>query len=168
MRNRITSMKGFTLIEMLVYISVMLLIAVGLVTTFHSLDTALLKNRDDRALTESATVSLERIGRAIRSADSVNTGMSTLGSSPGVLTLTEGATTTKFSLVSGNLMLTINSKDVGPLTGDDVTVNSLTFTYYPGTATDLVRVALTLTRVGDVSTTTRTFYTSAVLRGSYE
>ncbi|HEU4677668.1 MAG TPA: type II secretion system protein [Candidatus Paceibacterota bacterium] len=160
--------RGFTLIEMLVYVSVMLLIAVGLITTFHSLDTVLLKNRDDRALTESASVALERMGSALRGATIVDTGASTLGTSPGVLTLIAGATTTTFSLSGGRVILSENGEEVGPLTGSDVTVDDLRFTHYVGTATELVRVALTLTRVGSVSTSTRTFYSSEVLRGSYE
>lgn len=160
--------RGFTLIETLVYLGVMVLVASALVTTFLSLDTTLLKNRIDRSLTESVSVSLERISRAIRSADSVDIPGSTFGTSPGVLKLTEGATTTVFSLVSGRLTMSINGVDQGPLTSEAVTVGELTFTRYAGAVSELVRVALTLSAVSDTASSTRTFYTSAVVRGSYE
>ena len=160
--------EGFALVEILIYLSVLLIVAGGLVTTFLSLDTVLLRNRDDRELTESASQSLERMVRAIRNADAVNAGQSTFGSSPGALALVEGATTTRFFESGGTLRMSLNGVELGPLTSDDVTLDAITFTHYAGTTTDLVRVALTLSKAGLSATTTKTFYTSAVLRGSYE
>lgn len=166
--RREVPVRGFTLVETLVYLGVMVLVASALVTTFLSLDTTLLKNRTDRSLTESASVSLERIVRAVRSADSIDIAGSTFGISPGVLELTEGATTTVFSLASGRLTMSINGANQGPLTSGAVTVEELTFTRYAGAVSELVRVALTLSAVSDAASSTRTFYTSAVVRGSYE
>lgn len=159
---------GFSLVEVMVYIAVTVLVAGALVTTFISLDDVLFRNKTERELTHSASVSLERMTRAIRSADSVNTGLSTLGVSPGALALTESGTTTEFYTSGSSLMLSVNGTELGPLTSDAVTVQSVVFNRYTGSTTEMVRVALTLSAVGKASSSTRTFYTSAVLRGSYE
>jgi len=160
--------RGVTLIETLVYIAVMLVLSGALFLTFFSLDTVLVRNKVERELTDSASVSLERMSRAIRSAGSVNTGLSTLGSSPGALAVQEGTTTTRFYISGNNLMMSVNGVVLGPLTADGVTVESLVFTRYVGVSSEMVRVALTLSSDNPAASSTRTFYTSAVLRGSYE
>lgn len=162
------SHRGFTLIEMLVYIAVMLLVTTAGIMTYLSLDMVLLRNATERRLTNAADVAIERMVRDIRAAESVNGGLSTLGTSPGVLVLVDGSTTTTFSLSGGKVMVNVNGTDIGPLTGEGVTVDALTFTDYVGTDTELVRVALQLTASSSAASSTRTFYTSAVLRGSYE
>jgi Tfp pilus assembly protein PilW len=159
---------GFSLVEMLVYVAVVVFVAGALISTFLSLNTVLLRNRTERELAESARASLERIERDIRNADSINTALSTLGSNPGVLVLTGTGTTTKFYVSSSTLMLNVNGVDLGPLTSDAVTVRSIVFNRYVGTTTDLVRVTLTLSAVSKAASTTRTFYTSAVVRGTYD
>lgn len=160
--------RGFTLVEVLVYIAVTVLIATAGVSMFLSLDTVLLRNATERALTHSATVSLERIARDIKVSTGVNTAQSTLGASPGVLSLNQAGTTTVFSVSGGNLIVAVNGTEIGSLTSEGVTVQSLVFTRYAGTVTELVRVALTLSVSSKAASSTRTFYTSAVLRDSYE
>jgi type II secretory pathway pseudopilin PulG len=165
---RKSASAGFSLIEALVYLSITVVLAGALVTTFLSLNTTLLRNRTERELTHSASVSLERMVRDIREANSVDTGMSTLGSSPGVLELESASGTTRFYLSSGALVVNVNGTEIGPLTSDAVTVQGLVFQKYTGSTTDMVRVGLTLSAVSRAASSTRTFYTSAVLRGSYE
>lgn len=162
------NMRGFTLIETLVYLSVMVLLVGALVTSFVSLDTVLVRNATERALTRGAQVSLDRMTRAILSADTVHTGLSTLGTSMGALALTESATTTRFYISGDALMMSVNGTDLGPLTSDGISVEDVVFYRYVGSTTEMVRVALTLSAAGKASSSTRTFYTSAVLRGSYE
>jgi len=160
--------KGFSFIEVLVYIAVLVLISVTVVSTFLALDTSLLRNKAERALTNSAQVTLERMVRDIRAGATADTTI------PGQLTLnTAGfATTTVFVVSGGNVTATVNGTNLGPLTSDDVTVENLVFTKYSLTGTeletDLVRVALTLSISTKAASTTKTYYTSAVLRGSYE
>ncbi len=162
------SLTGFSLVEVLVYMAVTVLISLAGVQTYLSLDTVLVRNATERAVNHSATVALERIGREIRSAVSVNTGLSTFDTSPGELTLVYGTTTSRF-LVSGNaLVLNVNGTDIGPLTSGAVVVENFTVNRYVGTTTELIRVALTLSGNSKAASTTRTYYTSAVLRGTYD
>ncbi len=166
-QNRVSN-RGFTLIEILFYIAIMVLLSGAFVTTFLSLDTVLVRNRTERELSQSASVSLERIVRDIRASNSVNAGLSSFGTSPGVLTLVEQSTTTRFYLSGGSLLVNVNGTEIGPLTSGAVTVQDLTFYKYTGSTTDMVRVGLTLSAQSKGASSTRTFYTSAVLRGSYE
>ncbi len=160
--------RGYTLIETLVYIGVFVLVAMALVVTFLSFDTVFLRNNTERIVINEAQTSLEYIAQAIRQADSVNTGLSTFDNPSGVLVLNEGATSTRIYMSGGAVMLEVEGTSVGPLTSDAVTVDAITFNHYVGTITDLVRVSLTLSAQNKAASTTRTFYTSGVLRGSYE
>jgi type II secretory pathway pseudopilin PulG len=159
---------GFSLVEAMVYIAVLVFVAGALVTTFLSLDTVLLRNKTERELTESARVSLERMVRDMRAADGINTSLSTFGVANGALTLTEGATTTRFYLSGGDVVMSVNGTELGPLTSNNVTVESFFITRFVGTHTEMVRVALTLSASSKAASSTRTYYTSAVLRGTYE
>ena len=64
-------------------------------------------------------------------------------------------------------MAEVNGVSQGRLTENGVTVNALTFNTYASTS-EMVRVTLTLSIVGKNGTSTRTYYDSAVIRGSYE
>jgi Tfp pilus assembly protein PilW len=159
---------GFSVVEILIYLSVTVLVAGALVTTFLSLTTTLLRNKTEQELAHSASVSLERMVRDIREAHSVDTGMSVLGTSPGVLELESASGTTRFYVTGDDLVVSVDGAVVGPLTSDVVTVQNVVFNLYTGSTTNMVRIALTLSAVSRAASSTRTFYTSAVLRGSYE
>lgn len=160
--------RGFLLIETLVYVAVTVLVTLVTVNMYFSLDDVLLRNKTERMLTNAATVTLERMVRDIRDAITVDTGGSTLDTSPGVLELTAGATTTRFFLSGGNVVVEVNGVELGPLTSDDVIVEDLLFRHYVGPNTEFVRVEMTLSAASKAASTTKTYYTSAVLRGSYE
>ncbi len=162
------SVRGFSLIEVLVYIAVTVFVSTAGVLTYLSLNTVLLRQETERSVNHAAVVALEKISRDLRSASSVNTSQSTLGTSPSTLTLNVGTSTTGFSIVGGVLVYTRGGVEVGPLTGTAVTIENFTVDRYLGTSTELVRVALTLSAENKAASTTRTYYTSAVLRGSYE
>ena len=166
--NRRHRTQGFSLIEIMVYLSVLVLVAGALVTTFLSLDTVLVRNKTDRALTESARVSLERLVRDTRAAQAVNTGLSVFDDPSGALALTQGATTTRFYVTGESLMLSVNGVELGPLTSSAVVVQSFVVTRYVASTTEMVRTALTLSASSKAASSTRTYYSSAVLRGTYE
>lgn len=163
-----TITRGFSIIEVLVYIAVLVLIAGAVVTTYLSLDIVLLRNQTERELTGAAEITLERMLRDIREAESVNMGVSTLGSSPGVLAVQSAATATRFYLSGNSIAVDVNGVPRGPLTPDSVSVQNLMFRRYQNAGTEMVRIALTLSATNKAASTTRTYYTSAVLRGSYE
>lgn len=160
--------RGFSLIEMLVYLAILVLITGAGVTTYLSLDTVLLRNKTERILTHSAGVALERMVRDIRDAEMISGTGSLFGTSPGALAVIDGPTTTRFYVSAGDVHMSINSVDQGPLTTDSVTVQNLTFTRFTTGDINLIRVALTLSASSTAASSTRTFHTSAILRGNYE
>jgi Tfp pilus assembly protein PilW len=160
--------RAFSLVEVLIYVAVTVLVSLAGVLTYLSLDSALLRHATERSVNHAAQVALERISRELHSASTVDTLSSVLGVSPSVLVLDAGATTTMFSVTGSTLMLTQNGVVLGPLTSDSVIVEDFTVNRYVGTSTELVRVGITLSAETKAASTTRTYYTSAVLRGSYE
>lgn len=160
--------RGFSLVEMLVYLAVTVFVSTAGVLTYLSLNTVFLRYETERSVNHSAQVALERISHELRGANTVNTSLSTLGTSSSTLALTQGATSTQFSLNGDSLMYTQNGVQRGALTSEDVSVVGFVAHHYVGTTTELVRVSLTLHAANNAASTTRTYYTSAVLRGSYE
>ncbi len=159
---------GFSLIEVIIYLAVLVLATIAVVTTFFSLRSVFERNRTERELADAATEILERIGREARYATSVKV-TSTLDTSPGVLDLDQGATTTKFYVSNNNVTVSQNGVVQGPLDPDSVSVNSLIFNKYDITGTSTaVRTALTLSVSGRYASTSKTFYTTSILRGSYD
>lgn len=160
--------KGFSLIEMLVYVAVIAIIMSSVLAVIFPLAGTYQSLIATKRLNISAESVLDRMLREIRSASSVNTGMSTLGTSPGVLALNSDAGSRAFSVdASGALTVSEGGVSAGKLTGEEVTVSRLVFTRVPGTRSELVSVELALhSRYGHASTT-RTFRGSAVLRDSY-
>lgn len=160
--------RGFTLIEMLVYVAILGMVSGGALTLLFSMGDQINQGRVERLMTNTAYTALERMLHEIRAADLVDIYYSTLESSPGVLTLTQSASSTEFSVSSSTLFFAVDSVNQGPLTSEKVSVDDLRFYHYDNGVTELVRIGLTLTaEVGDV-TLTRDFEAATVLRGSYD
>lgn len=164
--------KGFTLVEMIIYIAILLVVSMAAIVTTLSLRDTFERNRVERELASAASHTLERMVREIRDADTVN-GASVLGISPGMLLLDDAGGTpaqVSFNLSGGQVLLYEDGVEVGPLTPASVTATDLAFFTHTqaGGTTDLVRVELTLSVATRFASTTRMFSTAAVLRGSYE
>ena len=92
--------RGFSLVEMLVYVAILTLTSVVIVDSLVSMISSYRYFRVVSYVESTGVSGMERMTREIRSASSVDTGNSTLLTNPGVLTLvsTSGgvSTTTKF------------------------------------------------------------------------
>lgn len=164
--------KGFTLIEMIIYVAILGIISVLTISAVLTLLGVFSEVRVSRDVSNAATVSLERIIREVRFADSIDVGASTFDLSPGRLTLntkdSSGANTTIEFFVSGNMLRVKESGvDSGALIGQNVTTDNLIFRSVPGINSNAIRAELTLTATRGNSQKTRTFYSTAVLRGGY-
>src|SRR5438128_596462 len=97
--------SGYSLVEMILYIAILSLFSVTVLNTILSFTQTYRTLSALRAIDHDGLDSMERMTRDIRTASSVDVGNSTLGSSPGVLTLVATAngisTTTKFYVQSG-------------------------------------------------------------------
>ncbi len=125
-----------------------------------------------RALSQSAISSLDRLSREIKEADAIVVASSTLGSSPGVLTLqsTHPTTTTRtvqFSKSSdGDLLIKENNNPAYPLTASSIDVNTLIFRQISSGSTTAIKVELELVNA-DETTTRAWYYLTDVMRGTY-
>lgn len=157
-----------SLLELLIYMSVLLILTIAIVASTMSLSTVFARNKSARVLTDAAAIVAERLTRDIRDADSVNLLLSTLNATSSVLVLENGATTTTYSIVGGNIVIDVEGVALGALTPDEVLVNKFSAVRYAGTDSEAVRVTMSLSVVGRYASTTEIFYSAGVLRGSYE
>jgi len=170
--NSVTK-RGFTLVEMVVYVAVIAVIFAVVVNTILSVSSAWGNARVKRNLMQQGGATMERILREIRLADSVNVGGSTLGVHPGILELAtiqspsdETALTRSFLLSSTTLMMSENSVNTPLTSGVDIT-NLIFYKITNGNISEGVRVMLTVEDGVGRYYQSRNFYGTAVLRRSY-
>ncbi len=164
--------RGFSLVEMVVYIGVVSLLTSVLVATLIPLARVYGNLAASRDVNASAYAALDRFVREARAADAVISAESVLGAHPGSITFAKTdservATSVRFSLVGGALHVFENDVDVGPLTRASVTVESLVFRYAASGSGKMASVEVTLTGSHGRATKTAPFSAGAVLRGSY-
>jgi Tfp pilus assembly protein FimT len=155
---------GFTLIEMLIYISIAAGILVASVNSISSLMKSFNSARVTSKINNSAEAGMERMTREIRTAYSINPA-SVFDSSPGRLKLntydSSGATTTiDFYLDNGVLKVIEGTGTGNPLTLNGVSVSNLIF-YQIANATTSKAIKVEATING------KNFYDTAILRNSY-
>ncbi|MEK7535475.1 MAG: type II secretion system protein [Patescibacteria group bacterium] len=164
--------KGFTLIELVVYTAIVAVIFALVLTGMIGLYRSSRVARLSRTVNISAVTALERISREVRDAGTVMTASSTLNTNPGVLTIeTDNASTTggayTFSVSSGRVQIADNTSTQF-LTSSDVNVSELTFWLATSTNGEAVRVKIIAAPVASSTLPARTFYSTTVLRESYE
>ena len=170
-KNKFSS-KGFSLVEMIIYISILSIVTAVLVATSASLLGTFSGLKAYEEIAHSSTVALERISREIRRAESVDVPASTLSSNPGALVLdttdlSDIPTTVTISVVGGRIMLQESAIGTpSPLTTVGVTISNITFTHTIGTNTEGVLIELTAEKDVQGITSSRQFRTFVVLDGS--
>lgn len=163
---------GFTVVELLVYIAI-LTMAIGAVITLILAGTEIvgrLKVMQD--VRESGMVSLERMSREIQRSHDIIETSSTFGSSPGSITLladneADEEYETEFTVENGELVVYKDGVLQGSLVTDTVEVDSLEFEHVTHGVTESVKIELILSSRDADPERIDSFYTSALLRGSY-
>jgi type II secretory pathway pseudopilin PulG len=165
---------GFTLIETLIYIAVIGAVLSGFVGYSINVSNAREKAYVVEEVQSNARIALDLISQKIRMANSVNTGASTFGSDPGVLSLemdTGSIDPTIFDLDADDGVLQMK-EGVGSalsITTDEVNVTNLVFTDLTGGGTrENIKIEITVefgnSAGGQVYTYTKSLTTSASLR----
>lgn len=132
-------MKGFTLIETLIYIAIIGVVLTGFVGYSINISNSREKAYVVEEVQSNARIALELISQKIRMADSVNTGSSTFDSDPGVLSLAMDAGSinpTIFDLNTDDGILRIKegASSAVNITSDEVNFTNLVFTDQTGTS----------------------------------
>lgn len=155
--------RGFTLVEMIVYIAVLVLVGVASVSAILSLDDLFARYRAEQLVFRSAHTALERLLHDIREAETV---VSASSNADGSLSLSGPSGTVSYATSSDALHVSIDSVDQGALTDAGVTVTELRFYSYSG-VTEFARVEMTLQSSFGSVVVEETFNAGATLRGSY-
>lgn len=170
MIQRATPKNGYTLIEAIIYVTILSVFFVIIINSMLSFATPYKKILALRLVERSGLDSMERITRDIRSATTVDTANSTLGSSPGVLTLvsTSGgvSTTTKFYVQNNILKVDVNGVYQGPLSSSSSTVNSLIFNTITNSISTAVKVDLIIQATVGTTTEIKSYHSTIILKGA--
>lgn len=164
--------RGFTLVEMIIYIAFFAVLSVLAVNVTVMVMRSFYTLRLNQSVNQSAMVALERLSREIRNAYDIDTAQSTLGSSPGRLTLNTkdavGANTTMEFYMDGasQLRLKEGGVDKGSLVTKTVTLTDLVFRSIATLNSKAVKVEMTLHDSRATTTQAVKFYDTIVLRGS--
>ena len=163
----LTNNGGFSLIETIVYISVLTMV-MGIFTMIvmavsnSYTQIAIIRNLDTAAVT-----SMERITRSIRSSSVVVSPTASATSS--VLNLTQpDLVTNLFQISNQNIQIKVNDTDQGTLLPPEVIVTKLIFTLADSGVSKAVKIEMQLRNTSGGETRTETYYDTVILRGSYQ
>jgi len=164
---------GQTLLEAVVYITILVLLLVFLVNILLSVTRVIAEVRISRSLGNSAVVALERMTREIRAAETIDLTESILDSHPGQLVLEAidedgNDIITKFYLTNGILQVETVNPPVSSLIAAELEMSNLIFRQIISPSSEAVKIEFTLRNREGKIIKSRNFYQTAVLRGSYE
>lgn len=161
--------KGVTLLEAVVYFSLLAIVSMVVVDSLFSLFRSYSIIRVGQDIETSAIQVLDRMTRDIRDADSVVVGQSSFGIPASYVTLSmnsSGTDLVKYSASSSRIVVDKNGVYLGNLSLSTVTVDNFNIRYINGTSTQALKIELGLVgTVRHASTTMyKNFYTTVQLR----
>jgi type II secretory pathway pseudopilin PulG len=164
--------KGFALVEMLVYIVILVLLVGVLISSLRAIVVTYRHIKVTRVIETSALTALELLTREIKNGVSITAGQSSFGTASSSITIegldsTEISKTTYIYLSNGVLQLSKNGVSQGQLTSSSTIVTNFTLRFIDQTISDAIKIELTLQAGSAEYQKQETFYSTAVLRGSY-
>ncbi len=169
------SKRGVSIVETLVYIALFTMLLIGIVQGLYTLTASYKNVRVYRSIELAAISAMDRMTRDIRSATSINTSQTSYNVSQGALSLSTydssgNPLTVRYYLATttARIMLEENGVSLGPITPNDVAVDSLIFKSYSTTTSSAIKIEIIISN----STSTpvdfsQNFYGTAILRGTY-
>lgn len=161
---RTSHTKGFTLIEMLLYVSISSFFLLSLTAFFPFLISARVKNQTINEVNHGGIQAMQMMTQAIRNTKSISTPpQGTSSSSLSMITIDGALSPTLFDVASGTLRIKEGVGTYIALTNTKVTVSSLLFKNTSASSTDggSVDVSFTISRsnagVGSEYTYSKTF-----------
>ncbi|MEK7567224.1 MAG: hypothetical protein AAB527_03780 [Patescibacteria group bacterium] len=166
--------SGYSLIETVVYAAILATLAIFVVNTLIISFKAFNQGRTNRRIVIDAETALERIVRESRMASSVDEAQSIFDSSQSNLVLNSqvsaedaASIVKKFFISGGRLAFQEGAGSARFLTAPNTSVSSFVVSKSDSAHSQSVKVSLVLVAGVGSSVTSRSFYTSAVLRGGY-
>jgi len=161
--------KGFSILEMLIYVSILtIMLAVIMGVTISIIRSVRVVNAL-REIESSAIVSFERISRETRLADSIDLAESDFDVADGRLVLIgvdedNNPRTVEFYLDDGSLMVEENGVEPGSLTQAEAEVTSLIFRHFSGENSEGVRTEISIESGTSTHYRSDNFYFGTLLR----
>lgn len=167
--GKISTQRGYTLIELLLYVGIVGTLLVGMSTFFATVAEARIKNQTISEVDQQGTAVMQYLSQTIRNATSITSPAA--GASGASLTLvvpTGALSPTVFSLSSSVLRVQEGAGATVALTGGKVQITNLTFTNLTRSGTSgVVQISMTLSRVNPSNLNAydyqRTFVTSVAI-----
>lgn len=161
------------MVEMLVYIAILAALFLTVVDMMLTIGTSYSTLKATKLLNTSASSAMERISREAKNALSIDDANSIFGAALGELSLvrplSDGATTTvKLFLENEVLELSEDGVLEGPLTGEATKVKKFWLTKMILDQSVGIKIELTLESQYKGKIASSTFYTTEILRGSYQ
>jgi hypothetical protein len=159
--------KGHTLLEAVLYTAILTLLLFVMVNTFISIGHIYGTVHSVRSINSGAITMLDRLVYEIRRGESIVDAETIFGTILSSITLRTSANDISFEIVDGALTITETGGTGGSITSENVQVTAFVLERIVTGRGDGVKIALTLQSGTGRAERTKTFYTSAVLRGNY-
>ena len=153
--------KGFSLIEMIIYVAIMSATMILVVNVCLTLSRSYSSFRNTKDIQSALSVGLETMVKEIRGAESIDTAGSELKLNT---VYNDASSTIRFYLTNSRLMMDRDDVFQGPLTPQNVSVTNLIFHQLNATTSQAVKIDMTI----KAGIKEENFYDTVVLRGSYE
>lgn len=161
--------SGISMIETLVYVTLVALVLTFTVNVLLTVSKTFANLRLSKGMNVSANIILDRIIRETRAAETVVTEESIFDVHPGKLTVSRtlpdnSTTKTTFFIEDNTIKLWRDGSTIGPLSVNNVTVDSFIISHATSTHSDTVNIDINI--VGSLGTIVRTgnYHTVAVTR----
>ena len=155
---------------MIIYVGILSLVSAVVVSMLLSFAVSYRNVTALRLAENSGFYSMERMIRDIISATSVDSGNSTFGVSPGVLTIVSTynavSTTTKFYVDNGLLKVDINGSYFGPLNSTNTIITNLVFTRLVNNFSNAIKIDLTVRGTAGEIMKDKIYHSTVILRGA--
>lgn len=165
--SNISQKRGFSLVEMLIYVAILSAIMIIVVNITLALAQSFSTLKVTKTINGSAIVSIERMTRNVRSATSIDLVQSTFDAHPGRLTFISAGIITEFYLDGDTLKVREDGVDKGQLTSNNALVKNLVFRRLFVGPIEGVRIEMTIESSQGKVVKTENFYDFVVLRGKY-
>jgi len=165
MSNTNKNKRGYSLIELLFYISIFFIITIAMINSFITMSKAFKQTSIQADFVQSSSI-MERISREVRQAYVI---FSISGSDLKLNTRDEldNPKTIRFVLSGYNIQLFENDVLVGNLNTPNIEVTALSFTEITTTVGKAVKINFSVRSTRDDIGRMEDFYNTVVLRGNY-
>lgn len=161
---------GFTMLEILVYLGILAVSSTIILVTVVGMLRPTDRLKSVQAISSIGLETLDRMTRELRNGYDIDGTASTFGVSPGRVTarvMVAGVQETRSLYLQGGVLMLDDNGVIRELSSDAVSVTSLTFYQASTTVSKGVRIQMTLGTTTVSGSKSETFYTTVMMRDSY-